>query len=78
MLYCHIVISVNWLLVEQSVAKVHHYLVVIQLQYGDSWVNRARVTGLQGRSRRKLDLMGDLGLVVVSRTLQMEASTRVT
>lgn len=41
-------------------------------------VNRARVTGLQGRSRRKLELMGDLGLVVVSRTLQVEASTRVT
>lgn len=40
-------------------------------------VNRARVTGIQGRSRRKVELMGDLGLVV-SRTLQVEASTRVT
>lgn len=41
-------------------------------------VNRATVTGIQGRSRRKVELMGDLGLVVVSRTLQVEASTRVT
>lgn len=40
-------------------------------------VSRARLTGLRGWSRRKSVLMGDLGLVV-SRTLQVEASTRVT
>lgn len=42
-------------------------------------VNRARVTGLQGWSRRELEFMGELGLVaVVSGTLQAEASTCVT
>lgn len=45
-----------------------------EVEVGVSW---ARVTGLRGWSRRKSVLMGDLGLVV-SRTLQVEASTHVT
>lgn len=40
--------------------------------------SRATVTGSQGRKRRKSVLMGDLGLVFVSRTLQVEAPTGVT
>lgn len=71
-------IRVNWLLCLPNCCQgATMFLWCYSYSKVEVGVSRARVTGLRGWSRRKSVLMGDLGLVV-SRTLQVEASTRVT